>query len=424
MKFQQGELLISHDYPHSLMLHILAIMKEKNISNPEIILKETFLDEFESRYAEYPNEMRELQVAFRRNLIQEFVHNKKAPVWRKRAFITVALFRLAAELKEWEAVELLESMMHLFHWEFDLVVKRKWKAAKEDRADFHSFQKSLGTANNEFEKKVSEHIHQRKEEKRFYHTLIGEDDKESQFIGKDVVIEKNVFKKDIESGLEQESDKKEKKCQAKKSPEKQRSFFEKEDGIGDKKMLEVEAKREFAKMGIQVEKFMSPLIRREFVKAKQGNALAQCHLGDFYAEEGTGYTDYNAAVKWYRFSARQGNLRAKLEIGRIFDSGKLGDENAKQQGIKYFMELAEEGYPTAQYIIGMKYYFGDGLPKDISKGILWMKKAAYQGCIDAQRQLGDFYASIDKEEAVKWYQMAKANGDVLAGKKMRMILKG
>ena len=59
----------------------------------------------------------------------------------------------------------------------------------------------------------------------------------------------------------------------------------------------------------------------------------------------------------------------------------------------------------------MKYYFGDGVEKDTAKGISWLKKAAEQGHMEAQRQLGELYANIDEKESQKYFRMASAAGD-------------
>lgn len=421
MKFQQEELLISHEYPHKLMLHICNIMREKKINSPDVLLENTFLKEFQEKYAEYPHEIQELQVALRDHIIQEFLDNRKSPDWKKRAFITITLYQLIPEMKEWQAVELLESMMHLFEWELSFKVTRKWEVKEEDKANFHSFQKPSEVDDRTFEKQAIEHIQKSQDRKQ---------NEKKMLLGNEQV---KSFSDEIKIGKETDSRKKKKTNSPQKALREQKR---KQDAVPKKqivsekdKILDIpieelsdeECRQQLEQMEIVYEKLMSASVRRDLKRAKKGNALAQCSMGDFYAEDGTKHTNYEIAVKWYRFSARQGNLRAKMEIGKIFDSEKIKDNNAKQYGIRYFRELAEEGYPTAQYIIGMKYYLGDGMKKDSAKGVLWLKKAGYQGCIEAQRQLGDIYMNFDEKEAVKWYQMAKSNGDDLAERKLRGI---
>lgn len=422
MKLKQEELLISYDYPHKLMLHIHTIMRERNINSLDVLLENTFFKAFQEKYAECPHEIQELQVALRNRVIQEFLDNRKSPDWKKRAFITITLYHIIPELKEWQAVELLESMMHLFQWKLSFKVTRKWEVKEEDKANYHSFQKPSETVDKTFEKQALERIQASQDRKQKKKKKLSGNAPMEEFSNEEINLEKKTVTK-----------KKQETTSPKKVVREQGSkcdIISKNQSVSAKnRILDIpieelsdeQCRQQLEQMEIIYEKLMSPSVRRDLIRAKKGNAMAQCNMGDFYAEDGTKHTDYEMAVKWYRFSARQGNLRAKMEIGKIFDSEKMKENNVKQCGIRYFWELAEEGYPTAQYIIGMKYYLGDGLEKDSVKGVLWLKRAGYQGCIEAQRQLGDIYMNSDEKEAVKWYQMAKKNGDGLAERKLRGI---
>tara|TARA_B100001123_G_scaffold426339_1_gene540352 strand:- start:3430 stop:3705 length:276 start_codon:yes stop_codon:yes gene_type:complete len=58
-------------------------------------------------------------------------------------------------------------------------------------------------------------------------------------------------------------------------------------------------------------------------------------------------------------------------------------------------ERAENGEAQAQHYLGVMYYLGDGVTKDIEEGIKWSKKAALQGNIYAAHNLGlAFHKSI------------------------------
>lgn len=63
-------------------------------------------------------------------------------------------------------------------------------------------------------------------------------------------------------------------------------------------------------------------------------------------------------------------------------AGQTGDE----------IELkARKGDINAQYKLGLKYYKGQGVPKNNGKAMKWFKKAAEQGHADAQYNLGVMY---------------------------------
>lgn len=51
------------------------------------------------------------------------------------------------------------------------------------------------------------------------------------------------------------------------------------------------------------------------------------------------------------------------------------------------MELANQGDAWAQYCVSYRYYVGQGVEKDESKGEAWLRKSAAQGCAEAQKQL-------------------------------------
>jgi hypothetical protein len=55
--------------------------------------------------------------------------------------------------------------------------------------------------------------------------------------------------------------------------------------------------------------------------AAQGNALAQCFLGDYYFEQDT-VKAVKEAFKWYMKSAKQGNVVAQIKVAECYYHGK------------------------------------------------------------------------------------------------------
>ena len=455
------KLKLSHDYPHSLMLHMSEILKERDSKNPVQLLETEFIDEFKIRFWDFPIEITQLETAYEEKVIQGFVENNRQPEWRKRVLINTVLKILVKKLKEYQAVEILESLMFLFHWEFQVECIRKWEVSEEDKAKFHSFENTGAFAKSSFQTTAKEHLSEREAKKlRAPRKMIKKKEdvaklpekelentngiekgskREEPVLRREEVIsqgEEVVFQRGgvTSRGERVVSKSGEKVSQREESISKSGTIFFKREEIISKKekdvvlevlqieeLTEEEYLKKLQEITIKHESLMSLSVRKEVKKAKKGDAMSQCFMGDFYAEEQTEHTDYEEAVKWYSFAARQGNFKAKLQMGRIFDSEKLEGKNTKRYGLRYFKELAEEGYPTAQCIIGMKYYFGDGVEKDTVKGVQWLKKAGYQGHIEAQRQLGELYSKKDKKEAAKWFRMAKANGDFTAEKGLKML---
>ncbi len=76
---------------------------------------------------------------------------------------------------------------------------------------------------------------------------------------------------------------------------------------------------------------------------------------------------------------------------------------------------AEQGDAQAQYNLGLMYYKGDGVIKDLTEAINWCRKAAEQGDVQAQYNLGTMYDKgdgVEKDlvEAAKWYRKAAEQG--------------
>ena len=77
--------------------------------------------------------------------------------------------------------------------------------------------------------------------------------------------------------------------------------------------------------------------------------------------------------------------------------------------------LAERGNAEAQYELSVRYFYGDGVPQDYAKAIIWIQEAAAKGLVDAQYDLAVCYENGNIVEqnyyiAVDWYKKAASNG--------------
>ena len=95
--------------------------------------------------------------------------------------------------------------------------------------------------------------------------------------------------------------------------------------------------------------------------------------------------------------------------------------------LREFRSLAEQGEVNAQSILGLMYYYGQGVTQDFAEAVKWYRKAAEQGFAKAQYNLGLMYyhglsVSQDFAEAVKWYRKAAEQGD--RGHKIRHRFNG
>lgn len=81
------------------------------------------------------------------------------------------------------------------------------------------------------------------------------------------------------------------------------------------------------------------------------------------------------------------------------------------RSVPVFERLAEIGHPVAQRLMGIAYYYGQGVPLDLRTALIWFEKAANQGCFEAYAPTAQMYENgdgtpIDLGKAYMWYNIA------------------
>ena len=159
--------------------------------------------------------------------------------------------------------------------------------------------------------------------------------------------------------------------------------------------------------------------------AEQGYADAQESLGDLY-ETGDGVSeDYALAALWYRKAAEQGDADAQERLGNLYERGKGVPQDHKEAALWWrkatdsYGKAAEQGDAWAQSSLAELYESGLGVPQDYAQAALWFRKSAEQGNAEAQLQLGNLYldghgAPQDAVEAAAWYLKAAEQGNAAA----------
>ncbi|WP_302566961.1 tetratricopeptide repeat protein [Culturomica massiliensis] len=168
--------------------------------------------------------------------------------------------------------------------------------------------------------------------------------------------------------------------------------------------------------------------------AEQGMPEAQNDIAAMY-ELGVGVEQsFVKAAEWYRKAAEQGNDQARENLERIQDkipSGAATVEDIWEEARRYesggnyvkaaelYLTLAEQGYPGAQYNLGVMYEHGRGVTQSYGEAVRWYLKAAGQGIDVAQCNLGTLYCKgegvmQDYAEALKWFYKAADQGNAAA----------
>jgi len=99
------------------------------------------------------------------------------------------------------------------------------------------------------------------------------------------------------------------------------------------------------------------------------------------------------------------------QLGRATDGWNAYMIGDYIKAVPYFKRLADIGHPEAQRLMGVVYYFGQGVPQDYLRSLYWFEKAANQGCFGAYSAVASLYrdgkgTSVDLGKAYMWFNVA------------------
>lgn len=164
-------------------------------------------------------------------------------------------------------------------------------------------------------------------------------------------------------------------------------------------------------------------IRLYYEAAQQGHAKAQSSYGYFTEEENPG-----EAIRWYKAAAEGGYSVGMSNYGRCLYYG-IGTEKKFEEAFKWLTKAAEadETNDGAQYMLGILYFNGDGVDKDLVRSAQWYRKAAENGNEAAQYELALCYiygegVEADMEEATYWLKAGSALGNERCQEKLAELI--
>ena len=155
--------------------------------------------------------------------------------------------------------------------------------------------------------------------------------------------------------------------------------------------------------------------------AEGGYATAQAGLGDMYSR---GYgnvlnRDPIKAFEWWHKAAANGDTDAQLLLYKDYRNmfgSEQGHDKAKAD--EFLRKAAEGGNAEAQYLMGFFYDQGTmGGKKDRATAVLWWRKSAAQGYLEAQdSDIGGFYngAYVDDPQSLEILRAAAEKGEAEA----------
>ncbi len=167
--------------------------------------------------------------------------------------------------------------------------------------------------------------------------------------------------------------------------------------------------------------------------ANRGDADSQYELARMY-HGGIGVKrDWEKAEKWYKESAKNGNIEAMYYTAKVLltycflnwkppflpskqDKKYVVDENDVIEGSNLLFKAAEKGHLDAINNVAYFYYYGIcNFHQDYSKSLGYYTIVAESGSWDAQYRLGTMYESglgtpKNYSMAAKWYHRASIQG--------------
>jgi TPR repeat protein len=147
--------------------------------------------------------------------------------------------------------------------------------------------------------------------------------------------------------------------------------------------------------------------------AEQGHALGQALLGNWLWHHWRSDEEYAEAGRMFRLSAKQGEAWGLYGAGLWLAYPTDGGTPMAATAVYWFERAAAQGLAEAQYEMGERYAWGDGVRENSRKAIEWYRKAADQGMVEAFDAIGFVYSMStddrfprDPREALRWRSKA------------------
>jgi len=88
-------------------------------------------------------------------------------------------------------------------------------------------------------------------------------------------------------------------------------------------------------------------------------------------------TRLSLSVRWYRLAAEQGDADAQCMLGDAYHRG-IGVPEDDVEAVKWYRKAADPGLARAQYSLGNAYYTGRGVEQDYVEAVKWYRLSADQ----------------------------------------------
>ena len=147
--------------------------------------------------------------------------------------------------------------------------------------------------------------------------------------------------------------------------------------------------------------------------ADQNDVQAQMYCAAAYLFGAGASKNEDAARRYYIAAAKNGNALAQYQLAQNFMSSKSLE--SKRLGLLWLTKAVEKNEPDAQRLLGQLYASGTLVPQDLDRAKALFEQALAQGNIQANTSLGDLAHQQSNDALAKtYYDTAAAAGDFTA----------
>lgn len=181
--------------------------------------------------------------------------------------------------------------------------------------------------------------------------------------------------------------------------------------------------------GFGVEKDGNQAIHWYTRAVESGGSEYALHLGWVYLQEDLVEPNPSLAEKWFRRSLDAGGVAARIPLASVLiDDVRSGGDPERVLEAREVLDLALENEPLlASFYLARIFMEGVGvIDEDAGEAYRYSRMGAESGNREMQGWLGVMYlrgvgVESDPVEALKWFSLAAAEGDVL-GNQLRLQL--
>jgi len=133
--------------------------------------------------------------------------------------------------------------------------------------------------------------------------------------------------------------------------------------------------------------------------------------------------DYPTALREFR---AEGGPDGDFAIGLMYYKGE-GVKRDMREAASFFHKAADQGHAGAQNNLGLMHAQESGVSRDYREAVRWYRMAAEQGYDKAQFNLGLLYARGDgvernRREAIRWLALSARQGNSQAMKQLKLMI--